>query len=172
MANVYDWMSDKAKEDAKAGHFPIGKDINMWLIGGVLLGLAFLVGWVLIAIDNRDSADSVPTIETQSVSESDSDMTTRKYVISEAVTGYTRLALEYGIKIDANAFNEMLFEMGFGEGEDLFSMQVAGWLSSPEDWANAFKQDFLDEGQSPMEAMQKWADMVQAFKDSGRYQGQ
>ena len=170
MASNYDWMNDKAKEDAKAGHFPIGKDINKWLIGSVLLGFAFFAG-LIVATPSNDSID-VPAIEPQSVSESTSDVSTRKYVISEVVTGYTRLALEYDIKIDDRAFKDLLWESGYLEGADLSSKQVNGWLSSPEDLANARKQSLLDDGKSPMEVMQKWANRVQDYKDSGRYQGQ
>ena len=97
-----------------------------------------------------------------------------EYVISEVVTGVVRLGLEYGIEIDGDAAKQMLSASESQQDADaevlgMFYRGVIGvlygWISSPEELANALKQTMIDDGLVPSEEVRKLAESVEAFTE-------
>ena len=129
------------------------------LISVALIGLSALLTAAAGGGGEGTTATEEPTIDID-----EHDLVTREYVISEVVTGYSRLALEYGIHLDGDVFKDMLIDSDFLMGEELAGAQLAGWMSSPEDIASEYKQRILDEGQVPKEVMQKLYEQVEDYK--------
>ena len=124
------------------------------LISVALIGLSALLMATAGGGGEGTTATEEPTIDID-----EDDLVAREYVIAEVVTGYSRLALEYGIHLDGDAFKDMLIDSDFLIGEEL-----AGWMLSPEDIASEYKQRILDEGQVPKEVMQKLYEQVEDYK--------
>ena len=71
----------------------------------------------------------------------------------------TRLALEYGIKLDEDTLKRSIAESGAYEDASGWAYLVT-FTSSPEDFANDLKQHLLDDGIVPREWLQRLADRL------------
>ena len=147
---------DDMREKGLAPHlsYPVKIVGAIILISVALIGLSALLMAAAGGGGEGTTATEEPTIDID-----EDDLVAREYVIAEVVTGYSRLALEYGIHLDGDAFKDMLIDSDFLIGEEL-----AGWMSSPEDIASEYKQRILDEGQVPKEVMQKLYEQVEDYK--------
>ena len=80
-------------------------------------------------------------------------------VTAEMAEGVTRLALEYGIRLDEDTLKRSIAESGAYEDASGWAY-LSTFTSSSEDWANGLKQSLLDEGIDPREWLQGLADRL------------
>ena len=119
------------------------------IVGAIISISVALIGLAALLMAAGGCGEGTTATEDPTIDIDEDDLVAREYVISEVVTGYSRLALEYGIHLDGDAFKDMLIDSDFLMGEELAGAQLAGWMSSPEDIASEYKQRILDEGQVP-----------------------
>ena len=127
-------------------------DIKAWPF--TLVGLLVLV----MALGCTNPGSEEPAVNAYGNSVEDIEVYTAYY--SE---GLVRLALEYGYRLDEDAVRACLAER-FADAPDLPSsttVKVLGWVSSPDDSADALKSVILDSGDTPAEWMQEFAEKVQ-----------
>ena len=129
------------------------------IVGAIILISVALIGLSALLMAAGGCGEGTTATEEPTIDIDEDDLVAREYVIAEVVTGYSRLALEYGIHLDGDAFKDMLIDSDFLIGEEL-----AGWMLSPEDIASEYKQRILDEGQVPKEVMQKLYEQVEDYK--------
>ena len=86
--------------------------------------------------------------------------------------GYMRLAIEYGVELNRDHLYAMLDDnaqraqesgkLGMDHG-DVILIGVLDVFTDAEDMADRFREDAIDDGQSPYEAIQDLAELVKSY---------
>ena len=150
-------------EGLKALKASLDKRFGVWWFVG--LGFAVLVGvGYLLGDESKDQENPQPPEPKTNVAQ---EWSPNDRVLRRTVDGIARLSLEYGIVFDETDKDTLNSYMAGrpAEEEEEWGAWWASWTMSDQDYADALKEEILDDGESPQAILESLHDRIERLQE-------